>query len=143
MFASFGSTTSIMSVRLSAQVRGASPFRGFKFARTTADKVGGLFLFLGDAMEFLDFLKAWVTGLSWGNPTVLGVTVLILAFAFTRRFFQIFMLLGTMLTSKAIEFYYPQAMGGLVGDMTVVQILYIDSGIVIAITIVGQMVMRH
>lgn len=94
-------------------------------------------------MEFLDFLKSWVTGLTWSNPTVLGVTVCVVAMAFTRRFLQVFMIMGTLVTAKAIEFYFPQAMGEVAADMNIVQILYVVSGIVIAITIVGQMVLRH
>ena len=94
-------------------------------------------------MDFLYFLKAWVTGLSWSNPTVMAVSVLLLAFAFTRRFFQVFLVVATMVLCKAIEFYFPQAMGEIVGGMSIAQILYIVSGIVIAITIVGQMVLRH
>ena len=94
-------------------------------------------------MEFLDFLKGWVTGLSWSNPTVLGVAICIAAMAFTRRFLQVFMIFGTLVTAKAIEFYFPQAMGEVVADMNIIQILYVVSGIVIAITVVGQMVLRH
>ena len=94
-------------------------------------------------MDFLSFLGDYFTHLSVNSPAVIVMAILTLALAMTRRWLQVFMVLGTVIIGKAIEYYFPQATGGIVGDMNLVQIIYIVAGVIIAITILGQMVLRH
>ena len=94
-------------------------------------------------MDFLGFLGDYVSHLSVNNPAVIALGVLVLALAFTKRWLQVFMVLGIVVIGKAIEYYFPAATGGIVGDMTVVQIIYIVGRVIIAITTLGEMVLRH
>ncbi len=94
-------------------------------------------------MDFLNFLGSYVQGLDWRSPTVLVVGALVGLMAYFKRWFLIVMALGTLLAGKAIEFYFPEATGAFVADLTLVQVIYIVGGIVIVITALGQMVLRH
>ena len=48
-----------------------------------------------------------------------------------------------MVVGKALEYYMPESTNAFVGDLSVVQVVYIVASIVIVITGLGQMVLRH
>ena len=94
-------------------------------------------------MDFLAFLGGYFTHLSWSDPKTLAVVVLVVALAFLRRWLQAFLVLGLVVAGQAIGFYFPQTTTGIVGDLSAVQIVYIVGGVLIAISGLGQMVLRH
>ncbi|HVP40063.1 MAG TPA: hypothetical protein VMS93_12865 [Candidatus Saccharimonadales bacterium] len=94
-------------------------------------------------MGFLTFLADYFTHLDWRDPTVLGVAAIMALMAYFKRWFLIVMTLGTMVAAKGIQYFFPEATGPFVADLTLVQVVYILGGVVIAITALGQMALRH
>jgi hypothetical protein len=134
-----------MSTRLSAQVRapGGRVRRGLKSRPRAVDNfIEDLRVLEGD-MDFLTFLVDWVRGLDWGNHMVLVGAAALALMAYFKRWFLIVMAIATMVTGKAIEFYFPEATGAFVADLTLVQVIYILGGVLIVIVALGQMVLRH
>src|SRR5262245_8189081 len=140
MLASLGSTSSTMSTRLSAQVRAraAGPLK--VRPRGTDNPFLPSRRPLEDAMEFLTFLGNYFRSLSLSDPKVLAGGVAMAIMALTRRWLLIFMILGTVVACRALEFYYPQADGPILADMSLIQVIYIVAGIIIVITFIGQLV---
>ena len=94
-------------------------------------------------MEFLSFLTSWARGLDYRNPQFICLGLVMLFFAFTKRWLLVFMSLGTIVIGKAIEFYVPESTSAFVGDLSMVQVVYIVASIIIVITGLGQMVLRN
>ena len=94
-------------------------------------------------MDFLTFLKDSVTTLSWHDPKVFAALLGLVLLMFFRRFLLVGMSLAVLVSAKVVEYYFPQATGGIVGDMTLVQVIYIVGAIIVVITALGQMVLRH
>ncbi|MBI5836118.1 MAG: hypothetical protein HZB25_02625 [Candidatus Eisenbacteria bacterium] len=94
-------------------------------------------------MDFLNFLGSYVQDLDWRAPNVLLVAAAVGLMAYFKRWFLIVMSLATLVVGKAIEFYFPEATGAFVADLTLVQVIYILGAIIVVITALGQMVLRH
>jgi hypothetical protein len=134
-----------MSTRLSAQVRAPIGRRAaeLKSRRRGADTfLDGLDVLEGD-MEFLTFLSDSVRNLNWKEPFVLFVAGSMALMAYFKRWLLIFLSLATLVAGKAVEYFYPEATGAFVADMTVVQVIYILGAVIVVITALGQMVLRH
>ena len=94
-------------------------------------------------MGFLTFLADSVRSLDWKDPFVLAVCAIVVLMAYFKRWFLIFMTLGTLATGKAIEYFFPEATGSIVANLSLVQVVYILGGVIVVITALGQMVLRH
>ncbi len=94
-------------------------------------------------MEFLTFLSDSVRNLDWKDPFVLTVAVAMAVMAYFKRWFLIVLTLATLVAGKAIEFFFPEATGAFVADLTLVQVVYILGGVIVVITALGQMALRH
>ncbi len=94
-------------------------------------------------MEFLSFLANFFTHLSWSQPAVIGVAAAMVCMAFLRLWLPVVMTLGLVVIGKAVEFYAPEAMGGIVGDMNLVQVIHLVGGIIVVIIALGQMTLKH
>ena len=94
-------------------------------------------------MEFLTFLVSTVRALSFSDPKVISFGVVLGVLALTRSWLLIAMSFGVLVIGKAVEFYTPDATGSIVADMSLVQIIYIVGGVIIAIVGLGQFALRH
>lgn len=94
-------------------------------------------------MDFISFLTDYFKSIDFHNPQVICIGLLVLFMGVTRRFLLIGMTFCTVVLGKMIEYYVPESTSAFVGDLSMVQVVYIVASIIIVITGIGQVVLRH
>ncbi len=92
-------------------------------------------------MDFLIYMKDAVTRLDWKDPKILAVGLAFVALAYWKKWFQLILAVAVVATGKAIEFFYPEATGAFVADLTLPQVVYIVGAMLVIIVSFGQMVL--